>query len=110
MRYIAPKLLPHTITVKVVSGKDADRNITYTESTVTGVRIGLTRGWSKGSEGFTSSDSMELISDANTTNPADFVPAVGMQILFNGNTYTIQSVKPCYTTSDVIHHYEATLV
>lgn len=110
MRYISPKLLPHTITVRVQNGMDEDRNITYTETEVSGVRITPVRAWSKGSEGYQPADSMELISDNHTTTPADFEPLVGMQIVFAGRKYTINSVKPCYTTTTEIHHYEAGLV
>lgn len=110
MRYISSKLLPHTITVRTIGEMDEDRNVTYTETEVSGVRVTPVRAWSKGSEGYTPADSMELISDNHTTTPAEFKPLVGMQIVFEGRKYTINSVKPCYTTTTEIHHYESVLV
>lgn len=107
---ISKKLLCHSIIAKKKTGIDADRNETFELFEIDNVRISTTRARNKDSYGFTSSDNLVLISDNNSTRPIDFVPIVGMKILFEEREYTINSVKPCYGLSNKIHHYVSGLV
>lgn len=109
MKYIGSKLLCHTVIAKKRTGMDADRNPTYEEIEVSGVRVVPVRGMSEGSAGMTPNDSMELISDLHTTIPVNFIPELGMQIVFDNRSYTVQSVKPCFADGLEIHHFESVL-
>ena len=117
MRAIPLKLLVHSCTLKKQAGLDRNRNPTYTETVLKRVRIGATFQTVRGSIGETKADTMTLIIDAKNTRYETVsgeaterkLPAEKDVIEWQGQTFTVRSVTPCYTQGDTPHHCEVTL-
>lgn len=116
-RPIAKKLLVHTCTLKKPAGLDRDRNPTFSETVLKRVRIGATFQTIRGTVGETKADTMTLVIDAvNTTyettsgtETAQVLPAENDVIVWDGKSFTVRSVTPCFAQSDTPHHWEVTL-
>lgn len=116
-RPIAKKLLVHTCTLKKPAGLDRDRNPTFSETVLKRVRIGATFQTIRGTVGETKADTMTLVIDAvnsayETTSgepTAQVLPAENDVIVWDGKSFTVRSVTPCFAQSDTPHHWEVTL-
>ena len=104
-------LLIHTCTYAAPAGTDRDGNATYsTPATLEHVRIVPVLATAKSDVGETKDDKLTLFYAPFISTPA-IIPEELAQITWNGATYTIRSVQPCYTQGgDEVHHYEAALV
>ena len=117
MRAIPLKLLVHSCTLKKQAGLDRNRNPTYTETVLKRVRIGATFQTVRGSIGETKADTMTLIIDAKNTRyetaageqAAAVIPAEKDVIEWQGQSFTVRSIMPCYTHFDSPHHWKVTL-
>lgn len=117
MRAIPLKLLVHSCTLKKHAGLDRNRNPTYTETVLKCVRIGATFQTVRGSIGETKADTLTLFIDAKNTRYETVsgeeterrLPAEKDVIEWQGQTFTVRSVMPCYTQLDSPHHWEVTL-
>lgn len=117
MRAIPRKLLVHSCTLKKQAGLDRNRNPTYTETVLKQVRIGVTFQTVRGNVGETKADTMTLVIDAvnsayETTSgepTAQVLPAENDVIVWDGKSFTVRSVTPCFAQSDTPHHWEVTL-
>ena len=114
---IAKKLLIHQIVLKKPSGLDRDRNPTFSETVLKYVRIGATFQTVRGNVGETKADTMTLVIDAvnsayettSGTETAQVLPAGNDVIVWDGKSFTVRSVTPCFAQSDTPHHWEVTL-
>ena len=104
-------LLIHTCTYSEPTGYDRDGNETMSEAkTLTNVRLVPVLATAKSDIGETKDDRLTLYYAPGISAP-EIVPKEKAQIVWNGGTYTIRSITPCYTQGgDAIHHYEAALV
>lgn len=116
-RPIAKKLLVHTCMLKKSAGLDRDRNPTFSETVLKRVRIGASFQTVRGTVGETKADAMTLVIDAvnsacETTSgepTAQVLPAENDVIVWDGKSFTVRSVTPCFAQSDTPHHWEVTL-
>lgn len=116
-RPIASKLLVHTCTLRKLAGLDRDRNPTFTDTVIVGVRIGATFQNVRGNVGEVKADTMTLVIDAVNTayqttggeTTAQTLPAENDVIVWENKSFTVRSVTPCYAQSDDPHHWEVTL-
>ena len=114
---IAKKLLIHQIVLKKPSGLDRDRNPTFSETVLKYVRIGATFQTVRGNVGETKADTMTLVIDAvnsayettSGTETAQVLPAENDVIVWDGKSFTVRSVTPCFAQDDSPHHWEVTL-
>ena len=114
---IAKKLLIHQIVLKKPAGLDRDRNPTFSETVLKRVRIGATFQTIRGNVGETKADTMTLVIDAvnsayETTSgepTAQVLPAENDVIVWDGKSFNVRSVTPCFAQSDTPHHWEVTL-
>ena len=117
MRAIPLKLLVHSCTLKKQTGLDRDRNPTFSETVLKHVRIGATFQTVRGNVGETKADTMTLVIDAvnsayettSGTETAQVLPAGNDVIVWDGKSFTVRSVTPCFAQSDTPHHWEVTL-
>lgn len=117
MRAIPERLLVHSCTLKKPCGLDRDRNAAYTETVLQRVRIGATFQTARGSIGETKSDAMTLFIDAQNTRyetadgeeSAAVLPEENDKVEWQGRSFTVRSVTPCYAQSEAPHHWEVTL-
>lgn len=116
-RPIPARLLVHECVLKRKTGTDRNRNPTYSETVLKRVRIGATFQTLRGSIGETKADTMTLIIDAKNTRyetaageqTAAVIPAQNDAIEWQGHSFTVRSVTPCYAQGNAPHHWEATL-
>ena len=108
---IPAHLLVHTCSYSTATETDRDGNRVTTTVELTNVRLGpVVNGWTHGTAGETAEDKLTLYVVPNQTQP-EIIPEEKAEINWQGKTYTIRSVTPCYTSgTDVVHHYEASLV
>ena len=117
MRAIPLKLLVHSCTLKKQTGLDRDRNPTFSETVLKHVRIGATFQTVRGNVGETKADTMTLVIDAvnsayettSGTETAQVLPAENDVIVWDGKSFTVRSVTPCFAQDDSPHHWEVTL-
>lgn len=117
MRAIPLKLLVHSCTLKRQTGLDRDRNPAYEETVLRRVRIGATFQTAHGSTGETKADTMTLIIDAKNTRyeTADgeeaeaVIPAENDAVEWQGQSFTVRGVTPCYAQGENPHHWEVQL-
>lgn len=104
-------LLIHSCTYSTTTETDRDGNSVTTSVELTGVRLGpVVTGYGIGTAGATAEDKLTLYVMPGVTEP-EVTPEEGAKITWLGYSYTIRSVKPCYTSgTDAVHHYEAALV
>ena len=104
-------LLIHSVTAYTIKEKSADRKAIYDDGTeLNNVRVSLQTAVNIGSDGKIKSDNVTLFIDCENSIPSGFVPAEGMKIVFNGNSYTIKSVKPTYFLDSTPSFYKCELV
>lgn len=116
-RAIPARLLVHECVLKRKTGTDRNRNPTYSETVLKRVRIGATFQTLRGSIGETKADTMTLIIDAKNTRyetaageqTAAVIPAQNDAIEWQGHSFTVRSVTPCYAQGNAPHHWEVTL-
>lgn len=108
---ISKRLLIHTCTYSTPTTYDRDGNPTQSEAkTLLNVRLGAVLATAKSDIGETKDDKLTLYYAPGVSSP-ELVPVEGASVVWNGGSYTIRSVKPCYTQgADTVHHYEAALV
>ena len=117
MRAIPAKLLVHSCTLRKRTGRDRDRNPEYTETVLRRVRIGATFQTVRGNTGETKADTLTLIIDAKNTRyetadggeSAAVLPEELDAVEWQGRTFTVRSVMPCYAQGATPHHWEVTL-
>ena len=110
-------LLVHNCVLKKSTGLDRNRNPIYSQIILKQVRIGATFQSIRGAYGETKSDSLTLFIDAkNTAYEAIDGKAVERKlpiekdvIEWQGQSFTVRSVTPCYAHEDTPHHWEVTL-
>lgn len=116
-RPIPARLLVHECVLKRKTGTDRNRNPTYTETVLKRIRIGATFQTVRGNIGETKADTLTLFIDAENTRfeaadgaeTAVAIPEETDAIEWQGKTYTVRSVTPCYAQGERPHHWEVTL-
>lgn len=104
-------LLPHTATLKKVTGIDARGKPTYADDVILNyVRFETARKNALTSLGEQRNDLGVLFFDVQNSHPAGATFDVNDQIAFGGRTFTIREVTPEYTVHGNPHHYEVALV
>ncbi len=114
---IAKRLLIHNCILKKNAGLDRNRNPVYSQTVLKRVRIGATFQTTMGTVGEVKADSLTLFIDAVNTQyentKGETVNAVFPEendaIEWEGKTFTVKSVSPCYAQSEIVHHWEVTL-
>lgn len=108
---IPAELLVHSCKYSTSTTTDRDGNAVYTTVELQYVRLGpVVRGYGLSTAGETAEDKLTLYIVPGKTTPA-VIPVEKALIEWQGKTYTIRSVTPCYTSgTDAVHHYEAALV
>ncbi|MCM1218942.1 MAG: minor capsid protein [Lachnospiraceae bacterium] len=114
---ISGNLLVHTVTLKKPTGFDRDRNETYEEYAIEKVRVEADIGRTRGSEGETPNDTATLYVDAHNTRyetadgaeTAAVLPEENDKVEWQGRSFTVRSVTPCYAQSEAPNHWEVTL-
>ncbi|MBO6300841.1 MAG: hypothetical protein J6N15_00190 [Ruminiclostridium sp.] len=108
-RSMSSRVLTCSATAYARTGIDADRNPTWDGGTeLGGVWITNTVRRTKGSEGYTTSDTMTLFFDADGSTPRGWQPEKGMKIAYMGGEYYIQGYTPCMSPAG-LHHWEIEL-
>lgn len=108
---IPRSLLPHTASLKKVTGLDARGKPTYAEDvTLSYVRFETARKNALTALGEQRNDLGLLFFDVQNSHPAETVFSVNDQIEFGERTFTIREVTPEYTVYGKPHHYEVALV
>ena len=116
-RPIPARLLVHECVLKHKTGVDRNRNPTYSETVLKRVRIGATFQQLRGNIGETKADTLTLFIDAEKTQfettageaTVAIIPIETDAITWDGKSFTVRSVTPCYAQSDTPHHWEVTL-
>lgn len=116
MRAIPRKLLVHSCTLKKQAGLDRNRNPTYTETVLKQVRIGVTFQTVRGNVGETKADTLTLFIDALNTRyentegeeTAAVLPVENDAIEWQGKTFIVRGITPCYAQGESPHHWEVT--
>lgn len=117
MRAIPKRLLVHSCLLKRRTGLDRDRNPEHEETALKNVRIGAAFQTTHGSTGETKADTMTLIIDAENTRyeTADgeeaeaVIPAENDAVEWQGRSFTVRGVTPCYAQGERAHHWEVQL-
>lgn len=104
-------LLIHSCIYEAPAANDRDGNSTYTEPvTLENVRVVMELTTVRNNEGEAKNDVGTLYYTPFKSSP-QIVPEELARVTWQGKTYTIRKVSPCYTMNgDVVHHYEAALV
>ena len=116
-RPIPARLLVQDCVLKKQIGIDRNRNPIYELTILKRVRIGATFQSIRGAYGETKADTLTLFIDAKNTvyetangeATERKLPAEKDVIEWQGQTFTVRSVTPCYTQGNSPHHWEATL-
>lgn len=116
-RQIPARLLVQDCVLKKQIGIDRNRNPIYELTVLKRVRIGATFQSIRGAYGETKADTLTLFIDAKNTRCETVNgeaieskhPAEKDVIEWQGQTFTVRSVTPCYTQGDTPHHWEVTL-
>lgn len=111
------RLLVHNCILKKTTGLDRNRNPIYSQITLKQVRIGATFQSIRGAYGETKADSLTLFIDAKNTvydaidgkTVERKLPEEKDVIEWQGQSFTVRSVTPCYTNGNEPHHWEVTL-
>lgn len=110
-------LLVHDCVLKKPAGLDRNRNPIYSKTVLRQVRIGATVQSVRGSYGEVKADTLTLFIDAENTRyettageATERKPIAPKDVIeWQGQTFTVRSVMPCYTQLDSPHHWEVTL-
>ncbi|UTC66002.1 MULTISPECIES: putative minor capsid protein [unclassified Treponema] len=114
---IPTRLLVHDCVLKKPKGLDRNRNPIYESTILKRVRIGATFQSVRGAYGETKTDTLTLFIDAKNTRCETIdgeaterkLPAEKDAIEWQGQTFTVRSITPCYTQGSNPHHWEVTL-
>lgn len=118
MSAIPTRLLIHTCTLKRQTGLDRSRNPTYSETLLSNVRIGGEFRTTRGNIGETKADTLTMFIDAENTvyttedgeEAGKVIPVENDSVEWNGKSYTVRSVTPCYAQDGITpHHWEVSL-
>ena len=107
---ISSDLLCMSCTARKVTGVDANRQKTYEDTELSKVRITATKKWVVSSTGTEAQDNLTLYFDCSESLPKGFIIENGMSVIWNGNTYTLNGVSPCYGIGDAPEFYKGYLV
>ena len=104
-------LLIHTVIYERPTDYDRDGNATFAEPvTLEHVRIVPVLATQKSDVGESKDDKLTLYYAPFVSTP-QIIPEELARVTWNGNTFQIRSVTPCYTQGgEIVHHYEAALV
>ena len=110
-------LLVHNCILKKATGIDRNRNPIYSQIILKQVRVGATFQSIRGAYGETKADSLTLFIDAKNTvydaidgkTVERKLPEEKDVIEWQGQSFTVRSVTPCYTNGNEPHHWEVTL-
>lgn len=116
-RTIPISLLVHNCILKKPTGLDRNRNPIYSQIILKQVRIGAAFQSIRGAYGETKSDSLTLFIDAKNTiyetvdgkETKKNIPIEKDVIEWQGQSFTVRSVTPCYTHDEEPHHWEVIL-
>lgn len=108
-RPISKRLLVHSATLKKPAGLDRDRNVTYTSTELSNIRIAITKQTILTDIGATKADTMTMFFDAENSTPAGTEIDEKDLIVWQGKSYTVKSVTPCYADTASVHHWEVSL-
>ena len=116
-RPIPARLLAQDCVLKKTAGLDRNRNPIYESTILKRVRIGATLASVRGIYGETKADTLTLFVDAKNTRyemvngeeTERRLPAEKDVIEWQGQSFTVRSIMPCYTHFDSPHHWEVTL-
>ena len=116
-RAIPLRLLVHDCILKKTTGIDRNRNPIYSEIVLKQVRIGATFQSARGNYGEVKTDSLTLLIDAQNTiyetldgkEAERKIPVEKDVIEWQGQTFTVRGLTPCYTQGNKPHHWEVTL-
>lgn len=116
-RPIPARLLVQDCVLKKQIGIDRNRNPIYELTVLKRVRIGATFQSIRGTYGETKADTLTLFIDAKNTRyetvsgeETERKPIAPKDVIeWQGQTFTVRSVMPCYTQLDSPHHWEVTL-
>ena len=104
-------LLVHSCTYEAPATSDRDGNKTYSEPVeLQRVRVVMELATVRNNEGEAKNDVGTLYYAPFVSSP-QIVPEELARVTWQGKTYTIRKVYPCYAMNgDAVHHYEAALV
>ena len=103
-------LLIHSCTYEAPATSDRDGNKTYGAPVeLQRVRVVMELATVRANEGEAKNDVGTLYYMPFESSP-QIIPEELARVTWQGKAYTIRKVYPCYTYSDIIHHYEAALV
>ena len=104
-------LMIHSCAYEAPAANDRDGNTTYAEPvTLERVRVVMELAIVRNTEGEAKNDVGTLYYTPFESSP-QIIPEGLARVTWQGKTYTIRKVYPCYTMDgDAIHHYEAALV
>lgn len=107
---ISGGLLIHRATVQAVTGYDEDRNEELSGAfDIKNVRFTAVRQTVLNAHGLAKDDKLTMYFDCVASEPTFYAPAEGDRITWEGKTYTVRAVTPCYGHGG-LHHYKAALV
>ena len=108
---IPRSILPHTASLKKLTGIDSRGNATYaTAVDLNYVRLEVARKNALTSLGEQRNDSMVLFFDVINSLPAGTEFAINDVVTFGGRDYTVREAVAEYTVYGTPHHYEVALV
>lgn len=104
-------LMIHSCTYEAPATSDRDGNKTYSEPVeLQRVRVVMELATVRNNEGEAKNDAGTLYYTPFVSRP-QIIPEELARVTWQGKTYTIRKVYPCYTQDgELIHHYEAALV
>lgn len=116
-RPIPARLLSQDCVLKKPAGLDRNRNPVFEHTVLKRVRISATFQSVRGVYGEAKTDTLTLFIDAKNTRYETVsgeaaekkLPAEKDVVEWQGQSFTVRSVTPCYTQGDNPHHWEVTL-
>ena len=119
LKPIPSKILRSTATVKYCTGVDRYQNQTYTTETVNKVHLQPTNEIRKTESNTDCTLRAILFVDAKTSTPAldwcgllrsSHAACGGMRVIVRGTEYTVIGVDELRDDTDILHHWEVSLV
>ncbi len=116
-RAIPTRFLVHNCILKKSIKQNRDRNTVYSQTVLKQVRIGATFQSVRGAYGEVKTDTLTLLIDYKNTiyetmngdKTEKSLPEEKDVIEWQGKSFTVRGVTPCYTKDDTPHHWEVTL-
>ena len=109
--------LVHNCILKKQTGLDRNRNPIYSKTILKQVRIGARFQLVRSTYGEIKADALSLLIDEENTiyetengeKAEKNIPVEKDIIEWQGKTFTVRSITPCYTQEENPHHWEVTL-